>query len=200
MNSLARLSEWQNFYMLLGGSTATLAGLLFVAMSLNMNFIHQRHNLHFKCMARLTFQTFLNLLIVSLIFEVPRVPALVLGVLLAGVGGNGTISQILLWNEAKESLRNDPQRKLLERTSRVVFASYLLLTVNAVVIARGNEHALLWIMGPLAGLLMLAARGSWILLTLLQERDHQASHVTASKESERGSASAVSSRNAVAAE
>lgn len=34
---LDSLRDWQNFYVLMGGASATLTGLMFVAISLGMN-------------------------------------------------------------------------------------------------------------------------------------------------------------------
>jgi len=34
------LHDWQNFYVLMGGASATLTGLMFVAVSLGMNLVN----------------------------------------------------------------------------------------------------------------------------------------------------------------
>ena len=53
------LSEWTAFYALMGGASATLLGLLFVALSVRLNIFHQRQVADVRGFAAFTFGTFL---------------------------------------------------------------------------------------------------------------------------------------------
>jgi hypothetical protein len=53
------LAEWSTFYALMGGASATLLGLLFVAVSVRLNIFHQRQVADVRDFAAFTFGTFL---------------------------------------------------------------------------------------------------------------------------------------------
>jgi hypothetical protein len=53
------LAEWSTFYALIGGASATLLGLLFVAVSVRLNIFHQRQVADVRDFAAFTFGTFL---------------------------------------------------------------------------------------------------------------------------------------------
>jgi hypothetical protein len=63
-----RIQEWQMFYATLATATATLVGLLFVSLSINIDLINQPQNAHLLIRARQAFASFLYILTISLNF------------------------------------------------------------------------------------------------------------------------------------
>ena len=85
------LGLWQGFYSYLGAASATLLGLLFVAVSLRLNVFHQQQVRDVRDFAFLTFGSFFCLILVAGVFLIPHqtrlgvgLPLIVLGLLGAG--------------------------------------------------------------------------------------------------------------------
>ncbi len=166
--------EWQNFYLLLGGATATFAGLLFVALSLNSKSIHQKHNTHFKSLAMLTFQNFQNILLISLVMEVPGFPMIGMGwelIIIAVVGLTYSVRTII---KARTELRNDTHKRAVIRGFRVSIIAYFGLAATGWMFCTKSPAAYKILIGPAAGLLLTGARNAWLLLLLLNERESTA--------------------------
>jgi len=84
------IDSWTNFFMLTGSVAATLIGLIFVSVSLHIDFIASvRKDSDMNTMARQTFGDFLMILSFAFIFMVPfetpmgvGVPLLILGLMM----------------------------------------------------------------------------------------------------------------------
>ncbi|MGI8826231.1 MAG: hypothetical protein ACR2JC_11415 [Chloroflexota bacterium] len=81
------IASWQSFYVLAGSASATLIGLLFVAVSLHIDLIGESGAAVILSMARRTFIRFILVVLVALLFLVPHqnpqglgLPLLALGV------------------------------------------------------------------------------------------------------------------------
>lgn len=85
----ADVESWQGAYVLIGGMAATLTGLLFVAVSMNLRTIIQRANNN----ATRTLNQFLLIIELSIVFQIPGQSALTLGasVLLLSLFAVGTV-------------------------------------------------------------------------------------------------------------
>src|SRR5205807_2620451 len=83
------LRDWQNFYILVGGAAAALAGLMFVAISLGSRLITQEDIPALRVFASPTLIHFISVLATSAVVLIPIVTRASLGVvlLLAGVVG-----------------------------------------------------------------------------------------------------------------
>lgn len=93
MESFAEiLRDWQVFYATLAAACATLTGLLFVALSLNVDILRRHEDVDLMAVARQTFTEFLLVLMVSLIFLIPHQVPLGLGVALLALGLASTFS------------------------------------------------------------------------------------------------------------
>src|SRR5713101_1159897 len=83
------IQGWHDFYLLVGTAAATLLGLLFVAVSFNLDVIADQSHANLRATAGLTFNSFLYILIFSLLFLIPNPTPLQLGVPLLCVGSLG---------------------------------------------------------------------------------------------------------------
>ncbi|HEV2438669.1 MAG TPA: hypothetical protein VGX97_01235 [bacterium] len=95
---MAQLQEWQNFYMLLGGASATLVGLMFIAISI----VSRRASASERAIVQLAYSAFLSptfihfvyVLVTAAVVLVPTLSESVLGVLLV-LAGAGSLGYLL---------------------------------------------------------------------------------------------------------
>jgi hypothetical protein len=92
------LQPWQNFYMLLGGASATLIGLMFVAISLGSGMWtgaeRSMLNASFSAFLSPTYIHFVYVLVTALVVLVPTLSEAALGVLLL-LAGLGSLANII---------------------------------------------------------------------------------------------------------
>src|ERR1700681_2556098 len=84
------LDLWHDFYIVLGGASATLVGLLFVAISLNADLITNRAQAPLRAVASNTFISFLLVLVYTLFLLFPdnsadSVKSALLGISVIGI-------------------------------------------------------------------------------------------------------------------
>jgi hypothetical protein len=122
--TLQHIQEWQMFY-------PTLTGLLFVAMSLNINTRNEQDNARLMRIARDTLGHFLVVLMTSLMFLVPRLPIPALVFSLCCIGVPRTIGAgwrfVAVYHEHKTSDNSYP----LLRTTGLSILGGIGLTVVA---------------------------------------------------------------------
>jgi hypothetical protein len=85
------VSLWGTFYLLTGTAAATLIGLLFIAVSINVEVFHGSAHRDLQRFATLTFNCFFYVLLISMFFLIPDLSPLALGLpmLLLGLLGLG---------------------------------------------------------------------------------------------------------------
>ncbi len=85
-----QLDSWHDFYIVLGGASATLVGLLFIAISLNADLITNRAQAPLRAVASNTFISFLLVLVYSLFLLFPDTSADSVKSALLGISAIGT--------------------------------------------------------------------------------------------------------------
>ncbi len=91
------IEGWHDFYLMIGTAAATLIGLLFVSLSLNVDVITREANADLRVLATQTFTSFIVLMF-AVLFLIPHQVPEGLGLPLLGVGGYGlyiTLSRLL---------------------------------------------------------------------------------------------------------
>jgi hypothetical protein len=88
----AALADWHDFYLLTGGAAATLAGLVFVALTLRPEALDENARPGARALARQLFGNFVGVLLLSLIALIPGQGHAALGTefTLAGLLGMAT--------------------------------------------------------------------------------------------------------------
>ncbi|MEP7287979.1 MAG: hypothetical protein ABI947_19680 [Chloroflexota bacterium] len=83
------LHSWQNFYFMIGGAAATLAGLMFVALSLGLHLITKVTQTDLNLFATPSISYFVSTLLLAAVMLVPTYtpPALALILCLGGIAG-----------------------------------------------------------------------------------------------------------------
>jgi len=159
------LLAWQFFFTSVATAAATLTGLLFVSLSLNLARLKGEKAHVTLSIARNTFGDFLYVLMIALIFLVPhQVPiSLTVALLVLGIAsGTG-----LILRERKQSAntktRSPDVKWLLRRFGLPAVASLGLIFV-AIAIGLKHYNAIYALVGVIAALLITACWNAWLLL------------------------------------
>jgi hypothetical protein len=165
---------WHDFYVLVGGSAATLTGLMFIAISLGTGRWAARDrpllDAAFGAFLSPTFIHFVYVLITAIVLLVPTITATVLGVLLVlvGLGSLGHTARNLPF------FRERFRRGTVDRSDLVwyslmpsiAYALYLIGGVGLLRAARGLRapHALDLLAAASILLLAIGVRNAWDLV------------------------------------
>ena len=165
------LGPWKSFYTALAAASATLAGLLFVALSFNLELLARTEHEHTQRIATHAFAIFLYVLLVTLVLLMPhdtrpQLVATLAAVALVGLGG----AAALAWRT-----RRGTTGRLLRRAALRWFAwsggAFLALLIAAVGVARHWPWVLHWVGLVLIVLLFAAVQRSWYLLVTVRLLD-----------------------------
>lgn len=162
----ARIAEWQVFYSALAGVSATLAGLLFVSLSLNIDRLIDRRFAATRELAFHAFTNFLYLVLFALLFLIPRQKPIGVGVPLLVLASMAFVQTSRARRRAREAGERAPERLRLYRLSLVVYGG---LIVGALLTLRGAVLVLHLLVGLMIWLLAWAARLAWDLLISFRE-------------------------------
>ncbi|HEU5431022.1 MAG TPA: hypothetical protein VFU81_05130 [Thermomicrobiales bacterium] len=164
------LAEWRDFYTAVAGISATLVGLLFVALALRPEVMRDDGPAGLRVWSGQTFHSFLVVLVVGLIALVPDESRLTLVITLAIVGVQGIVRVALDLRRA----RRDPDPQWSSAPALIRFVSptvaYLLCLWLAQAIWRGDVDALGWLVAVVFLLMMSAASNCWDLLKAIGDQ------------------------------
>ena len=173
--------SWHDFYLATAGGAAALLGLLFVAVSLNLDDIAHAQRLDLRVLAEQSFSNFLFALVVALFLLVPTPflnPASAEG-MLVGVGAVG------LFRIARRGARTVRHRELTwgaiytaRRLGAPAWANVCLI-LAAILLTNADLGAFYWLLAAIFVFLLSAADASWDLLV----------RVGAERQAEQGAAS-----------
>ena len=168
MNLTDLTKQWQPFYSVLGGATATLVGLLFISLSMHSERIHKDENSHFLRLARQTFSTYLMLLLLSLQMLVPiqKAEQLIVPLMSVGIGGLGWA--IYMRNPGLD--KSDPNTRFLKRSNRMTIGANFMLIILGFLIRSQTESALYFMLGPVLALVVVSVRNSWGLMMMMRAK------------------------------
>ena len=166
MNGFSQLvQEWQVFYATIATSAATLVGLLFVSMSLNLGLFGWVENIGLKKLAGQSLLNFLYVIVFAIIFLIPRQGPTGLGLPLICIGIMGLIKTTF---NVRTLLSNTPQgifeRSALVRVAMALVAFLVLIIVSFLVMVHANADSLRWLVAPMILLLISASTSTWSLL------------------------------------
>jgi cytochrome bd-type quinol oxidase subunit 2 len=152
------LQPWQTFYSTIATAAATLAGLLFVSLSLNRDRLDARA----KLFAQSTFANLINVLVLALIFLIPHQQASGLSIALFSFGLASFVSTLI------QSFKTGGKAKLPIATTVRLVALPLVLSLTILLIAweiyQGQKAAMFWFIGVIVLLLGSASWNVWEIL------------------------------------
>jgi len=164
---------WQPFFITLASVCATLAGLLFVAVSLHPDRAHAQGKVHLKNLAQHTFGDFLQVLFIGIFFSVPLAPPFFYSVAVLCVVAAGMKELIPRLVHAWRSTKDEPHRAyFLSRVGLSLLGRGFLLLAAVMFMIAPLDHVQTWkdMMFIFSGCLVLlisGLRNAWFLL--LQE-------------------------------
>ena len=160
----AEAEQWSLFFSVAAGVSATLIGLLFVALALNPAIMTDDGPTGLRVWSGQTFHSFLMVLTISMIAVIPAPDGTTFAIALAIIGVTGLLTVV----RAVNSVRRDPDPEW--RLSHAVWRffspllAYLFCLWAAYLAWQDNPDALSW-MAPIIFLLVMSAAGScWDLL------------------------------------
>ncbi len=165
-----RVAEWQLFYATIAGSSATLVGLLFVALSVNPEAVNIGKNNDLRLLARQTFPAFLYIIGFALGFLVPRQSPNGVGLPLVGIS---LLGLAITLGELRAARHSIPQAKGIQNVLRhgalKALALGMLIAIGVAVLTQGDAGILPYMVLPMLILLISASLNTWYLLIGVQE-------------------------------
>ena len=159
-----QLRDWQLFYSTVALASVTLAGLLFVSLSLHHEAIKGRQDARKLALARGSFGDFLYLLMIGLVFLVPHQAPFGLAVALFVLGaarGIGILRQAVRPSGSRHGQRRGTG--FLRDVALPALASLGLIVVGIEVL-RGDMLAIYALVLVVAALLATASWNAWLIL------------------------------------
>jgi hypothetical protein len=155
------LMGWETFYLLTGTAAATLIGLLFIAISINIDIFRGDAQIGFQHFATLTFNCFFYVLFTSMLFLIPGLGPLGLGIPLLALGLLGLANALLQQRRTRRT-----QSPGTDAAARFTVPSLCLLGMAAVgVMVIVHFSLALYGLVPVVFLLLASASvNAWTLL------------------------------------
>jgi hypothetical protein len=157
------IDGWHDFYLLVGTASATLVGLLFLALSLNADILHRDEFGAVRALARRSFFAFINLVVVSGVMLIPQQSPRGVGVPLVCIGGLSFIGTI---RRTVQDLRGVEREWEMLRDSGLMLVGMAALITVGILLWSGQSSVLNWLTGAILALLSVASQSAWKLLTL----------------------------------
>lgn len=160
-----QLAEWQVFYSTVALASVTLAGLLFVSLSINREVVRGSKDGLSLRLARESFGGFLYVLMIGLVFLVPHQVPIGLAVALFVLGlarGVGLVRRVI--RTANDRSQEIKAGQTLREVALPALAVVGLLLVGIEVL-RGDMVAIYGLVFVIAALLATARWNAWLLLT-----------------------------------
>ncbi|HMJ40289.1 MAG TPA: hypothetical protein VK606_12135 [Verrucomicrobiae bacterium] len=164
------LQGWHDFYVTAGAASATLAGLLFVGLSLHIRIVVTHPEV--RSLARFTLSNYFEILLVSLFLLTPTTESRLTGTELV------LVAAVTLALMAPISLRGVRERRARTLSLRVLIwrfglsmLAYLALGAMGILFYAGDGgNALGWLVGTIVVLFLVAIRNTWDLLVTVAEK------------------------------
>ena len=169
------MERWHEFYLMTGTAAVTLAGLLFVALSLHLDRLVEESHEHLLALARVTLLSFTVVLFASCFMLVPassrRQTAIMLGVIaISGLFWMFRLTRKARHHDEAGFSRGQVRKRLLFPT-----VGYVMMLLTAVGLMLGIPEMLYMMVGSMCMILGNAAGTSWELLVQIAKHRRAAS-------------------------
>jgi len=166
------VQTWQTYYLLIGGAAATLAGLLFIGLSLNLEVLRNGESIRVQGWTTQTFANFIHLLLISVFFLIPNQTPNGLGIPLLFLGLLGVYDIInLLWRIYRKQ-HHVGASKIISHFVLPLIA-FIVLTVCAILLLNQQMEALAWLVAVVVLLFFSSTRNVWDLMVNLRVGEQQ---------------------------
>lgn len=163
------LINWESFFSTLASVTSTLAGLLFVSLSLNLKQLTRPEYSLTRRVAGMCFILYLYVIIISLSFLVPYVGARSLASLLVSAGFLGLLDSARFAGQTRSACPEGEVKRYFRRRLNWSIVDHLGLLSTAVGVYFGWLGAVHWLAAILMWMIASATMRAWDLLIRLPE-------------------------------
>jgi hypothetical protein len=161
------IEGWHDFYLMIGAAAATLVGLLFVSLSLNVDAITRPENADLRMLAAQTFTSFICVVAFSVLFLIPDQGPNGLGLPLLGIGGYGLYMTASQFSQTRRKRPRAWGRGGVARRFVVPILCFGTLVVIAVSVLLRRTDGLYWLVPVMILLIVSASSNAWELLMRL---------------------------------
>jgi modulator of FtsH protease len=162
-------ASWHDFYVTMGTASASLIGLLFVALSINLDAVTGPSRDDLRAFAEQAFASFTVVLLIAAIFLIPTGGPSSIGVAYVALGGGACARMLRRAPAIWRALRRGELGGAVFWRFLLPAGAVLGLLVSGLGLIGGVASALYWLVAVILGLLMSAARSSWDLLVRVGE-------------------------------
>ena len=158
-------AHWHEFFLMAGTAAVTLAGLLFVAISIHVDVLVHESRQHLLSLARLILFSYVGIMVLSLMMLVPVIPMRFTAIQLILVTLPLIAWTVRLSRQRAGAEHAEFSRAVLRRRALMPLLGYglILLTGTMMLVTRVPEF-FYWIVGAVCLLLGNATGASWDLL------------------------------------
>jgi len=168
------VDRWREFYVLAGTAAVTLAGLLFVAISIHIDALVRDTHEHLVALARVTLFSFLFVMVLALVMLIPHQSMRVTGAMLAAVAVPYSVITIRQMRQPARA-HADFSSTLFRRRLILPLIGYAATAAVGVMLIRRQPDYLLGLFSVTVLLLGNAAGTSWdLLVRVARIRHHDA--------------------------
>jgi modulator of FtsH protease len=165
----ATFASWHDFYLTIGAASASLIGLLFVALSLNLDTITETSSEDLRALGEQAFNSFSLVLLIALFFLIPTNDPTTYGIAFMALAIGGAYRMLRRAPVVWRGRQRDRLGEAVVWRFVLPAAALLGLLASGVGLVVSQPSALYWLVAVIIGLLMSAARSSWDLLVKVGE-------------------------------
>lgn len=168
------IEKWHDFYLMAGTAAVTLAGLLFVALSLHLDQLVEDSHEHLLALGRITLMSFTMILMISLIMLVPPQSARQTGIMMMAVAFAGTLFTVRMTVATKHHDEAGFSRGMMRKRILFPVVAYVLIALSGFGVMNGVPETLYFMIGGICMALGNAAGTSWELIVQVAKHKKRA--------------------------
>ena len=165
----ATLTSWHDFYITMGTASASLIGLLFVALSINVDAINGSSREDLRAFAEQAFSSFSTVLLIAVIFLIPTANPGSLGIAFVALGLGAGARMVRRGPAIWRSVRHGRLGERMFWRFVLPAAAVIGLVICGLGLLVGNASSPYWLVTVIIAMLLSAARSSWDLLVKVSE-------------------------------
>ncbi len=159
-------AAWQNFYLLVGEASATLIGLMFVAITFGASLITEETSASARSFIDPTFTHFVHVLVTACLMVIPNMNATWLGVLLVVLALVRASALVRIFRHMREAQQKHNDIELSDWLSNIVVpgACYVALAAAGAMFVGGVAFAFTVLAGVTIAIMLNGIFGAWELM------------------------------------
>ena len=132
--------SWHDFYLMTGTAAVTLAGLLFVSLSLHLEQLVEESHAHLLALCRAMLTSFVMVLAASLMMLAPAQSRRVTAIMLVSIGVTGAFVTLKLLGVPQHHEAGGFSKREMARRKSLALTGYGLLALSGIGIALGIQE------------------------------------------------------------